>query len=67
MLLANILSIFPLKGKPVCSNGPKILPRNHLDSRILSKSVFDIFLLAKELFAKDLQNFETCVLVNNNL
>ena len=29
--------------------------------------VFDSFILAKELFAKALRSFETCVLVNNNL
>ena len=28
--------------------------------------VFDDFILACETFAKALQNFETCVLVNNN-
>ena len=27
-LLANGLSTFPIKGKPVFSNGPKILPKN---------------------------------------
>ena len=29
--------------------------------------IFDSFLLAKKLFAKDLRSFETCVLVHNNL
>ena len=34
---------------------------------MLCNWVFDNFILAEELFAKALQIFETCVLVNNNL
>ena len=34
-LLANVLSTFLIKGKPVFSNGPKSLPNNHPDSPIL--------------------------------
>ena len=33
-LLANGLSTFPIKGKPVFSNGPKILPKNVPDCPI---------------------------------
>ena len=75
-LLVNGLSTFPIKGKSVFSNGPKILPRNLMQNenenfmkiiKILCNWVFDNFILAKELFAKALQSLETCVLVNNNL
>ena len=66
-LLANGLSTFPIKGNPVFSNGPKILPRYPHDCPILRNWVFDNFILAEELFAKALRSFETCVLVNNNL
>ena len=34
-LLANGLSKFPIKGNPVFSNGPKNLPKNPPDCRIL--------------------------------
>ena len=34
---------------------------------MLWNRVFDNFILAEELFAKTLQSFETCVLVNNDL
>ena len=33
--LANGLSTFLIKGKPVFSNGPKRLPKSHPDSTIL--------------------------------
>ena len=44
----------------------KSLPKNPPDCTILCNCVFDIFVLAEELFAKALRIFETCVLVNNN-
>ena len=31
ILLANDLSVFLIKNKPVFSNGPRDLPRNHFD------------------------------------
>ena len=40
----------------VLSNSPKGLPKNPPD-----------YPIAEELFAKALQSFKTCVLVNNNL
>ena len=67
MLSANDLSTFPIKGKPVFSNGPKSLPKNPPDCPILCSWVFDSFILAEELFAKALRSLKTCVLVNNNL
>ena len=67
MLLANDLSTFPIKGKPVFSNGPKSLPKNPPDCPILCNWVFDSFILAEELFAKALRSLKTCVSVNNNL
>ena len=66
-LLANGLITFPIEGNPVLSNGPKILPKNPSDCLVLCNWVFDNFILADEPFAKALQSFETCVLVNNNL
>ena len=66
-LLANGLSTFPIKGNPVFSNGPKSLPKNPPDCPILCNWVFDNFILAEELFAKALRNFQTCVLVHKNL
>ena len=67
MLLANILNPFPIKGNPFLSNGPKSLPRNPPDCPSLCNWVFNNFILAEELFANALQNFQTYVLVNNNL
>ena len=52
-ILANGLIKFFIKGNPVFSNGPKILPK--------------LFILADESFVKALRIFETCVVVNNNL
>ena len=60
------LSTFPIKDNPDFSNGPKNLTKNPLDCPILCNWVFDHFILTEELFAKALQSFETCVLVNNN-
>ena len=62
-----VLSTFPIKGNPVFSNGPKILPKNPPDCPILWNWVFESFLLADESFAKALRIFETCVSVNYNL
>ena len=66
-LLANYLSIFPIKGNQVFSSSPKSLLKNLFDSLISCNWVFDSFILAEELFTKVLQGFKTCVLVNNNL
>ena len=63
----NGLSTFFIKGKPVFSNGSRILPKNQPDFAILGNWVFDNFILADEPFAISLRSFETCVLVNNNL
>ena len=64
-LLASGLSTFPIKSNPVFSNGSKSLPKNSSYCLILGNWVFDNFILADETFAKALQGFETCVLVNN--
>ena len=65
-LLANSLGTFLIKGNPVfSSNGPEILPKNPLNCTILCYWVFDNFISHEELFAKAIQSFETCVLVNN--
>ena len=63
----NGFSTFFTKGKPVFSNGPKILLRNSPDYYILCNKVFDNFILAEKPFAKALRSLEACVLVNNNL
>ena len=52
------------KGNPIFNNGAKALPKN---PSISCNWVFGNYLLAEELFAKDLQSFEICVLVNKNL
>ena len=65
--LANGLSIFLIKGNPVFINGPKSLSKNPSDCPILCNWVFDNFILVDEPFPRALQNFETCVLVNNHL
>ena len=65
-LLAFGLSTFPIKGKPVFSNGSKSLPKTSLDCTILYNWVFESSILADEPFATALWIFETCVLVNNN-
>ena len=59
--LVNGLSIFFYKGNPVFSNVPKSLSRNPPDWPILCNWVFDNFISAKELSAKALQTFETCL------
>ena len=51
-LLANSLSKFFIKGKPVFSSGPKSLPKNPPYCPICCKWVFDGFILANKLFAK---------------
>ena len=65
--LANGLSTSVIKINLVFSNGPKNLPKNSPGCTILYNWVFDNFILAEELFAKALQSFETCVLVNKSL
>ena len=67
LLASNSLSTCFIKGKPIFTNGPKILSKNHPDCPILCNSVFVNFILADETFAKALGSLETCVLVNNNL
>ena len=67
MFLANGLSTFPIKDNPVFDNDPKILLENPTDYTILCNWVFDMFIIAKWLFAKALWSLETSVLVNNNL
>ena len=66
-LLANGLSALSIKANPVFSNGPKSLPWNPPDCPLLCNWDFNNFILADEPFAKALQCFETCVLVNTNL
>ena len=66
-LLANGLITFYIKGNPAFSNGPRSLPRNPPDCIILDNWVFDRLISINELFAKALQRFATCLLVNNNL
>ena len=56
-----------IESKSVVNNDPRSLPKNYPDCPILCNRVFDNFILADELFAKALQNLQTCVLVNNNL
>ena len=60
-LLANVLSIFDIKGNLVFSNGPKSLPKTLPCGPIFCNWVSDNFILAEELFAKALQSLETCV------
>ena len=45
----------------------KIYLENPHDCPILCNWIFDYFISADEPFAKALQSFEACVLVNNNL
>ena len=66
-LLANSLSTFPIKGNLFFSNGTKGLPKNTPDCPVLCNWVFYNYILTEELFAKALQSFETCVLLNRNL
>ena len=63
--LANGLITFVIKGNPVFSNGPSDLPRNPPDCIILDNWVFDNLISVDKWFAKALQRFETCLLVNN--
>ena len=63
ILLANSLSTFPVKGNLFFSNGTKGLAKNTPDW----VWVFHNYILTEELFAKALQSFETCVLLNRNL
>ena len=58
-LLANGLSTFFIKGKPIFTNGLKSLPKNAPKCPILCKRVFDNFILADESFTKALQCLET--------
>ena len=66
-LLVNRLIAFLINGRPVFNIGPRSLPRNPPDYIILDNWVFDNLISVDELFAKTLQRFATCLLVNNNL
>ena len=66
-LLATGLSTFPIKGKPLFSNGPRSLSRNPLDCTILDNWAFDSLILANKSFPNALWSFKTYVSVNNNL
>ena len=65
--LATGLSTFPIRGKPLFSNGARVLSRNPLDCTILDNWAFDSLILANESFPNALWSFKTCVSVNNNL
>ena len=66
-LLANGLNTFLVKAEPVFSNGPRGLTKNSTDCPFSESWVFDIVILADELFAKASRSLEACVLLNNNL
>ena len=61
MFLANGLSTFHFKGKPVFSNGLKSLLRNLPNCTTLDSRIFKNFILANKPFAKALRIFETGV------
>ena len=52
--VANVLSTFFIKGKPVFSSGCKSLPKSFLDYLFLDNCVFGSYILADELFTKAL-------------
>lgn len=56
-ILANVLCEIFIRGKPVFSNGPRILHRNPPEYTILDSWLFYIFALTDELFAKALWRF----------
>ena len=66
-LLPNDLITFFINGKPVFSDGPRTLPRNPLNWIILDNWVFDNLISVDKIFAKVLQRFAACLLVNNDL
>ena len=65
-LLVDGWSTFFIKGRPVFSNGPQILPKSPPDCFVWLNWVFDISILPGELFAKSLQSLKTCVWVNDH-
>ena len=65
-LLANVLRAFFIKGKPCLSNG-LISPQNSPADTILGSWDFDNSILADQLFAKTLQSFGKCLVVNSKL
>ena len=67
MLLANGFIAFLINGNPVFSYGSKSLPRNPAICIILDNWVFDNLISVDKWFAKALQRFTTCLLVNYNL
>ena len=56
-----------INGNSAFNNGPRSLRRNPPGCTVLDNCVCDRLMLADKLFAKDLQRFATCPLVNNNL
>ena len=60
-LLANDLSLFFIKDKPVFGNDPKILPKNAPNYVLLWKCVFDKIIkeLGDELFARARRSIKT--------
>ena len=65
--LANGLTTFFIKRKPVLSNSSIILPKSRFDCSILCYWVFDNFISAEEFFAQALQSPIACVLINKKL
>ena len=65
--LANGLSVFLVKGKPVFSTGRRGLPKNPHYCTILYIWFFDNFLLGDALFAKALPCLETFFIPDFNL
>ena len=65
-LLANSLSTFSIKDKPVFTIDSKSLPKNPHNFNILDSSVFKKSMSTTDPFVKFSQIFKTCVLMNNN-
>ena len=65
-LLANSLSTFSIKDKPVFTIDSKSLPKNPHNFNILDSSVFKKSMSTTDPFAKFSRIFKTCVLMNNN-
>ena len=67
MLIANGLSTFSIKGNQCLVMVLQVHLKILLNVLFYAIEFLIIFTLAKELFVKTLWNFETCVLINNNL
>ena len=65
--LANGLSTFPIKEKPVFIKVRKSLSKKSNNFTISDSWFLKKFILVVETFAKVLRIFETCILVRNNL